>query len=168
MVFNEEFGRSEVSSQSCGDSIRYCVTEDGSYFLSIDKFRNPFACKLKVNQEELGNVQEVTVDLVETFNYLLGLKVKKLKARKNNGVKYIFVLGEKEGKLVAVVWREYKETWTDEDFLKDQEFIVKELTLWNPQVIYINGLYNLPPKLNESLVEVRSIEPEFKKLMENG
>ncbi|HCC69006.1 MAG TPA: hypothetical protein DEP99_03870, partial [Nitrospiraceae bacterium] len=86
-------------------------------------------------------------------------------------VKYLFILGEKEGKEIAIVWREYEDSWTEEDFKKDKEFIIKELdpvlnTGWTPHIVYVNGQSVLTPKLGEHLVEIRYIEPEFRRLME--
>lgn len=73
--------------------------------LNIEQLKNPFSYKLNVNLEQVGEPQEMVVDMPETFNYLLGLKVKKVKVR-HNGRKYLFVLGEKGGKDIAIVWRE--------------------------------------------------------------
>lgn len=136
-------------------------TRESPYLLNIEHMKNPFVYKLKVNLSEVGEPQEMVVDIPETFNYLLGLKVKKVKTR-NNGRKYLFILGEKEGKDIAVVWREYSESWTDDDFRKDKEFIIKELESLRPNIVYVNGQSILTPKG----WEVRQIEPEFKRLME--
>ena len=141
-------------------------TRESPYLLNIEQLKNPFSYKLKVNLDEVGEPQEVVVDIPETFNHLLGLEVKKIKARKNNGRKYLFILGEKQGKDIAIVWSEYDERWSDEDFKKDKEFIIEELRSWAPHVVYINGQSVLTPKLSEQTVEIRYIEPEFKKLME--
>ena len=131
------------------------------YLLNIESLKNPFAYKLKVNFEEVGEPQEVVVDIPETFNYLLGLKVKKIKTR-NNGRKYLFILGEKQGQDIAIIWREYDDEWKDDDFKSDKEFIKEELKNWEPQVVYVNGQSILTPKN----FEIRIIEPEFKRLME--
>jgi adenine-specific DNA-methyltransferase len=143
-------------------------TRESPYLLKIENLKNPFAYKLKVNLEEVGEPQEVVVDIPETFNYLLGFKVKKIKAReiaspaaRNDRRRYLFILGEKQGKDIAIVWREYEDNWSDEDFKKDKEFIKQELRDWKPQVVYVNGQSVLTPKE----WEVRYIEPEFKKLM---
>jgi len=141
-------------------------TRESPYLLNVDSLKNPFAYKLKVNLSEVGEPQEVVVDIPETFNYLLGLKVKKTKTREDNNKKYLFILGEKEGKNIAIVWREYDEAWSDEDFKKDKEFIAKELKPWSPHIVYINGQSILTPKLGEYTVEIRYVEPEFKRLME--
>ncbi|MEM2933262.1 MAG: site-specific DNA-methyltransferase, partial [Candidatus Pacearchaeota archaeon] len=142
-------------------------TRENPSLLNIENLKNPFSYKLKVNLSEVGEPEEMIVDIPETFNYLLGLKVKKVKTR-NNGRKYLFILGEKEGKDIAIVWREYDEKWKDEDFKKDKELIIEELKDWNPQIVYVNGQSVLTPKLGGDIdkVEIRYIEPEFKKLME--
>jgi len=139
-------------------------TRESPYLLNIENLKNPFAYKLKVNLEEVGEPQELVVDIPETFNYLLGLKVKKIKVR-NNGGKYLFILGEKQGKDIAVVWREYEDKWSEEDFKKDKEFIIKELEPWAPHIVYVNGQSVLTPKLGKHTAEIRYIEPEFKRLM---
>ncbi|MHA2611564.1 MAG: DNA methyltransferase [bacterium JZ-2024 1] len=137
-------------------------TRESPYLLNIEHLKNPFSYKLKVNLQEVGEPEEMVVDIPETFNYLLGIKIKKMKTRNNNGRKYLFILGEKESRDIAIVWREYSDDWKEEDFKKDKEFIIKELEDWKPQVVYINGQSVLTPKN----WEVRYIEPEFKRLME--
>ena len=140
-------------------------TNENPYFLNIESLKNPFAYKLKVNLSEVGEPQEEVVDMPETFNYLLGLKVKKIKAR-NNGRKYLFILGEKQGQDVAVVWREYDDNWDEGEFRKDKEFIREELKDWKPQVVYVNGQSVLTTNPGDFQADIRYIEPEFKRLME--
>ncbi len=153
-------------------------TRDSEYLLNIEKLKNPFAYKPKIN--ERTEPKEVVIDIIpETFNYLLGLKVKRIKTRDNKKKKYLFILGEKEGRDYAIIWREYQDDWTEEDlkneekkklieneFKKDKEFIKQELKEWKPQVVYINGQSILTPNFDDFQAEIRYIEPEFKKLME--
>ena len=139
-------------------------TRESPYLLNIDMLKNPFSYKLKVNLEEVGEPEKMVVDIPETFNYFLGLKVKKIKTR-NNGRKYLFILGEKESKDIAIVWRDYDDKWSEDDFKKDKEFIIKELGSWAPHIVYINGQSVLTTELGDHKVEIRYIEPEFKKLM---
>jgi len=141
-------------------------TRESPYLLNIKMLKNPFNYKLKVNLREVGNPQEITIDIPETFNYLLGLKVKKIKVRKNKDKKYLFILGEKDDKNISIVWREYDENWSENDFRKDKEFIAKNLRGWAPHTVYINGQSVLTPNFGDLSVEIRYIEPEFKsKLM---
>jgi len=139
-------------------------TRESPYLLSINQLKNPFSYKLKVNLEEVGEPQDILVDVPETFNYLLGLKVKKIKARSNRR-KYLFILGEKEGKDIAIVWREYDDNWNEKDLKDDKKFIIRELESWVPHIVYVNGQSVLTPKLGKHTAEIRYIEPEFKRLM---
>ena len=140
-------------------------TRENPHLLNIEHLKNPFSYKLRVNPEEVGEPEEMVVDIPETFNYLLGLEVKKMKVR-NNARKYLFICGEKEGKDMAIIWREYDDKWNENDLKKDKEFIIKELAPWTPHIVYVNGQSVLTPKLGERPVEIRYIEPEFKRLME--
>ena len=141
-------------------------TKDNPTLLNIEHLKKPFSYKLKVNLEEVGEPQEVVVDIPETFHYLLGLKVNKVKVRRHKGRKYLFTVGEKESRTIAVVWRECDDEWTQADFKKDKEFIIEELSPWSPQIVYVNGQSVLTPTFGDHVVEIRSIEPEFKRLME--
>ncbi len=126
-------------------------TKKSKTFLNIDEMKDPFNYKLKI----IENYQQkiVNVDLVETFNYLLGLRVKGYKVLEENSRKYVFVFGEKDGRRIAIVWRSIK----DIDFEKDKKIIEREIKEFNPDEIYING---------DTLVKgFRAIEPLFKQLM---
>jgi adenine-specific DNA-methyltransferase len=140
-------------------------SRDNASLVNFEHFKKPFSYKLKVNFEEVGEPDKVIVDLPETFHYLLGLKVKKIKVRKDKGRKYLFILGEKGGRNFAVVWREYDDDWTKPAFQKDKEFIIQEIQGWAPQVVYVNGQSALTPKIGSYTAEVRAIEPEFRKRM---
>ena len=139
-------------------------TKDNPSLLNIDKLQSPFSYKLKVNLEEVGEPEEMVVDLPETFNYLLGIKVKKVKVR-NAGRKYLFIEGEKEKQEIAIIWREYDINWKEKDFEEDKKFIREELKEWTPQMVYINGQSILTPDFEDFRADIRSIESEFKRLM---
>ena len=123
-------------------------TKDSNTFLNISKMENPFDYKLKV----IENYQQklVNVDLIETFNYLIGLHVTRYKVLTDNERKYIFVFGEKDSKRIVVVWRSTK----DLDLVNDKRFIEENIREFRPDEIYING---------DAAVEgFRPIEPLFK------
>jgi adenine-specific DNA-methyltransferase len=147
--------------------LRYFIdyeTRENSSLLNIEKLKTPFSYKLKVNLEEVGEPREVIVDLPETFNYLLGLKVKKMKVR-NQRRKYLFISGQKGSQEIAVVWRDYNDHWTEDDYNTDRDFIMEQLKDWEPQIVYINGQNNLTPDWGEKRVEIRYTDSEFKRLM---
>lgn len=124
-------------------------TEGSLSLMNLKQFANPFEYKLKIIS---GNKAEeiVNVDLVETFNYLIGLKINKYRYLTDNGRKYVFVLGERNYRKVAVIWR----SMVDIDLEKDKKIISKIINDFNPEEIYING---------DSLVKnYKPIESEFK------
>ena len=126
-------------------------TKKSKTFLNINDLKDPFNFKLKILKDY--QQKEVSVDLVETFNYLFGLSVKGYKSLEENSRRYLFVFGEKEGKKVAIAWRSVK----DIDFEKDKETIKKGIKDFNPDEIYINI---------DAIVEgFKAIESLFKSLM---
>jgi adenine-specific DNA-methyltransferase len=138
-------------------------TKDDPHLLNISMLKDPYKYKLKVNLSEVGEPKEMAVDVIETFNYLLGLKINKLMRKEREGNTYTFVLGEREGKSVAVVWRVYSEEWAEEDYKKDRDFIEDVLKEFRPEIIYTNGQHALA--FESFKPDVRNIEPEFKRRM---
>ena len=45
-------------------------------------------------------------------------------ARNDKKREYLFVLDEKEGKEIGVVWREYDDNWNGDNFKEDKEFFI--------------------------------------------
>ncbi len=128
-------------------------TEGSPSLLDIKQFENPFEYKPKIISSGKGE-EVVNVDLVETFNYLLGLKINKYKFLVEDGRKYVFVFGERNNRKTAVIWRPTK----DIDLAKDKELIQTYINEYDPDEIFING---------DSIVEsAKVIESEFKALME--
>lgn len=139
-------------------------TQGSACLLNIDKMKDPFNYKLKVNIKEVGEPKEEIVDLIETFNYLLGIKVNKYKFRKFNGRKYVFVFGEKDNKKIVIVWRNVK-GFKKEDYEKDRENILKTIKDEEFDIIYHNDQSYLEKEIDGKNVEIRIIEDEFKNLM---
>lgn len=124
-------------------------TDGSPSLLNLKQFTNPFEYKLKIisgnNKEEIVNI-----DLVETFNYLIGLKINKYRYLTDKGRKYVFVLGERNYRKVVIVWR----STVDINLEKDKENIDKIINDFKPGEIYING---------DSLIKnYKPIESEFK------
>ncbi|ACN99106.1 modification methylase, type III R/M system [Sulfurihydrogenibium azorense Az-Fu1] len=142
-------------------------TRESPYLLNFQHLKNPFNYKLKINLSEVGEPQETNIDIPETFNYLLGIKIKKIKKEQNEGKTYQFIIGEKDSKDYAIVWREHTDNWNEEDYKKDKEFIKQQLKPYKPQVVYVNCSSILTPNFDDYKAEIRYIEPEFKALMES-
>lgn len=149
------------------DYIKYMLdyeTEGSPSLLNIDLIEDPFSYKLKVNLKEVGESKEELVDLIETFNYLVGLKIDQYRFKELNGKKYVFVYGEKEFKKVVVIWRNIK-GFAEEDYKRDREFIREELKDKNVDRVYLNGQSFLEKEINGRTIDLLNIEVEFKKLM---
>ena len=128
--------------------------------LNVESFRNPDQYKLKV--ERNGETQLVNVDLVETFNWLLGLTVKHLDLIR--GVRVVEGTNP-EGERVLVLWRNLDETDNDalDEWFRKQDYNTKDQEY---DLIYVNGDNNLENlRRGDQTWKVRLTEEEFQRLM---
>jgi adenine-specific DNA-methyltransferase len=141
--------------------------ESRGSLLSTDDFKKPFDYSMKIAVDSAGAFEEQKVDLVETFNYLIGLTVKHIDAQPERG--FVTVTGTlPSGETCLVLWRDCEKI--------DYEGLNKlcdKLAL-NPadnefDVVYINGDHNIPTVITQTVEEggetrvlkLRQIEPEF-------
>ena len=145
--------------------------ESRDSLLSTDDFCKPFDYRLNIATDSAGAYTPQVIDLVETFNYLLGLRVDSVEDRRYDKG-YVFVEGRLNGERVLLLWRDC-ERW-DYDGL--QRLLAKKKI--KPQEsefaeIYINGDHTLPTVWQDNDAEggmartlkIRSIEAEFLRLM---
>jgi adenine-specific DNA-methyltransferase len=137
-------------------------TRDSASLLNLSQFTNPFAYQLKIATGSVGESRPVNVDLVETFNYLLGLRVSHMDTiRGFRVVQGVNPAGEK----VLVIWRNVAEKPNAEldTFFKKQAYSTRDNDF---ALIYVNGDNNLENlKRADETWKVRRIEDEFKRLM---
>ena len=134
--------------------------ETNESLLNIDAFKTPFDYKLKIATSSAGETVETNVDLVETFNYLIGLKVKTRVMNKG----FLVIQGEnlKEEKIL-VIWRDAKSNDELNAFFSKMDFTVYDREF---DTIYVNGDNNLANlKKDEEHFKVKLIEEEFKSRM---
>jgi len=134
--------------------------ETNESLLNIDAFKTPFDYKLKIATSSAGETVETNVDLVETFNYLIGLKVKTRVMNKG----FLVIQGEnlKEEKIL-VIWRDGKSNDELNAFFSKMDFTVYDREF---DIIYVNGDNNLANlKKDEEHFKVKLIEEEFKSRM---
>jgi len=130
--------------------------------LAVAQFANPFAYQLKIATGSVGESRAVNVDLVETFNYLLGLRVSHTDTIR--GFKVVTGLNP-TGEKTLVIWRNVAEkSNADLDaFFQKQGYNTKDMEF---AVIYVNGDNNLENlKRADETWKVRRTEDEFKRLM---
>lgn len=133
-------------------------------------FEHPFAVTLRLHRETLAHpdgglagssqTRPRSVDLPETFAYLLGLHVIRRQTFTNDGRRYLAYLGRRNDGHVIVIWRET----TGLDYAADRVFITGTVLpalraglATHETLLYING---------EAWVEgARSIGPAFADLL---
>jgi adenine-specific DNA-methyltransferase len=137
-------------------------TRESASLLNLAAFANPFAYQLKIAAGSVGESRPVNVDLVETFNYLLGLRVSHTDTIR--GFQVVTGLNP-AGEKVLVIWRnEAEKSNADLDaFFQKQGYNTKDMEF---AVMYVNGDNNLENlKLADQMWKVRRTEDEFKRLM---
>jgi len=128
--------------------------------LNVEAFRNPDEYKLRV--ERNGETQLVNVDLVETFNWLLGLTVKHIDVIR--GVRVVEGTAP-NGDRVLVLWRNIDQMDNDalDKWFEKQDYNTREMVY---DVFYVNGDNNLENlRRSDQTWKVRLIEEEFQRLM---
>ena len=143
--------------------LRYMLsweTRDSETLLNPAKLTGPFSYRLGVHVN--GEKRERTVDLAETFNYLLGLKVHKRVVFHDDERRYLVYQGEARsapGRKVAVIWRE-TDGWAEDDFAKDRDFVAEHNLRGDADTVYVNG--------DSAIPGAKPIEPMFKARMFAG
>jgi|AntDeeMinimDraft_4_1070355.scaffolds.fasta_scaffold01807_3 adenine-specific DNA-methyltransferase len=160
----------EMLEQSAKDDylLHYMLdVESRCSLLSVEDFKKPFDYTMNIAADSSGAHERTKVDLVETFNYLIGLRVKHIDAQPQRG--FVTVTGTlPSGESCLVLWR-------DCDVL-DYEGVTRlcDKLAINPadnefDVVYINGDHNIPTVLTQTdeeggatrVLKLRQIEPEF-------
>jgi len=133
-------------------------TANSMALLNIEQFKQPFDYKLLVTDAN-GVLNEQVVDLVETFNFLIGLSVKTLNHFRNQKAPYIRLTGlNPEGKQICVIWRNVPPV---EKLDAEREWVLSNiLNGLAYDKLYINGENTIPGAM--------LIEEEFKRRMFEG
>lgn len=157
--FDSAAGQMRLAEESDEYLIKYMLrweTKASETLLNTAKLTRPFAYRLRVHAN--GEKRERTVDVPETFNYLLGLHVRRRQTYDDNGRRYLVYRGEtraEPGREVAVVWRE-TEGWSEGDFDRDRRFVAARGMTWDADTVYMNGGSSIPnTKAIEPLFEAR-------------
>lgn len=139
-----------------GDRLEYFLNfeVDGPSLLDLDGLKDPFDYRMKIRDgDESG---DETIDLVETFNYLLGLTVRRVGRYENDGREYRVVHGQRDEDEITVVWRPVGDDDGEQFFADERAFLNAEV-LGDEDVVYINH--------DSALAGTRSIEKTFQQRM---
>lgn len=139
------------------------IESQGS-LLNVNSFRNPFDYQLKIAADSAGAYTEQSIDLIDTFNYLIGLKIDTIDYQLEQG--FVQVIGHlRNGEEVTVFWRDCDKIGYDELDALLKKLRINALDSEFDQ-IYINGDHNINAHLvstegAEKQLKVRSIEQVF-------
>ncbi|WP_415713001.1 site-specific DNA-methyltransferase [Maridesulfovibrio sp.] len=137
-------------------------TAGSASLLNVDSFNDPWNYTMNIATGSAGETRKRPIDLVETFNYLIGLTV----TRRDfiRGVEVIEGTAP-DGDNVLVIWRNTTETDNVQldEFFKKQNYNTRDREF---DLIYVNGDNNLENlKRPDETWKVRLIEDDFKRLM---
>ena len=180
IVFNENKGIKKLDERLQEEyTLSYMLdmeSKESNALLNINKLTNPFEYKLNIERNNETNYRNI--DLVETFNYLLGLHVEQISPKesynydgetieKYDGGTYIFKRVEgklRDNKKVLIVWRNLTDDIKTDNDVLNAYFDKKDITLDEYDYVYINGDNTIAIN-NYSNDKVKLIDEEFKTLM---
>ena len=176
--------------------LRYMLdveTRGSQSLLNVQAFTDPTAYKLRVKRPGSDESREVDVDLIETFNWLIGLTVRHIAAPqtfssafKRDGEKRLRLKGRlkqekdgpywfrtvtgttQDGRRTLVIWRKLPGQPEQDNLVLDKWFIKQGYLAKDSEfdLIYVNGDNNLENlKTPDELWKVRLIEEDFHRLM---
>ena len=128
----------------------------------MEKLAKPFSYQLRIHgdlsvTQTNGETCVHSVDLPETFAYLLGLLVEKRQVFNDNGRRYLVHRGvTRDGRKTAVIWRE-TEGWVVDDYKRDKNFVAENKMIEGMDDVYVNGDSYIPG--------AQALDKLFKELM---
>lgn len=153
---NEEFQESYMLSYMLD-------TETRDSLLNLKWFENPFEMTLKTTKD--NELVETKVDMVETFNYLIGLNVETEDWYQDDNICVVQGKTHRDGLKTLVIWRNCKVVNNDQlcMFFDKMDFRTRDTEF---DLIYVNGDNTLPNlKRDEDHWKVVLTEEEFAKRM---
>ena len=176
--------------------LRYMLeveTRGSQSLLNVQAFRDPTAYRLKVKRPGSDESREVNVDLLETFNWLIGLTVQHIAAPQTfsaaferDGEKRLRLKGRfrldaagpwwfrtvsgvtPDGRKTLVIWRKLTGDPEQDNLVLDEWFGRQGYSSKDSEfdLIYVNGGNNLENlKAPDDTWKVRLIEEDFHRLM---
>ena len=122
--------------------------------LNVEQLSRPFDYRLRLYRD--GETRVQPVDLPETFNYLLGLRVQQRRAYDDGGRRYLVVRGRVDHRQTVVIWRDTA-GWELADLERDRDFVDTLQLTEGADDVWVNGDSLIP--------RARALEPLFKARM---
>lgn len=138
-------------------------TETKGSLFNLEWFVNPFAMTLKTTKD--NELVETKVDMVETFNFLIGLNVETIHWHEDDNICVVEGVTHKDEEKTLVIWRNCEKI--DNDALNRFFEKMDYSTLAHDfDLIYVNGDNKLPNlRRDDERWKVVLIEQEFQKRM---
>ena len=138
-------------------------TETRDSLLNLKMFVNPFNMSLKTTKD--NELVETKVDMVETFNFLIGLNVETEDWFENDNICVVQGKTHRGGLKTLVIWRNCEEIDNEKlcRFFERMDFRTRDTEF---DLIYVNGDNTLPNlRRDDDHWKVELIENEFQKRM---
>ena len=176
--------------------LRYMLdveTRGSQSLLNVQAFTDPTAYRLKVKRPGSDECREISVDLLETFNWLIGLTVRQIGASQTfsaaferDSEKRLLLKGHlqqeedgpywfrtvtgatPDGRRTLIIWRKLSGEPEQDNLVLDTWFTNRSYSAKDSEfdLIYVNGSNNLENlKTRDDLWKVRLIEEDFHRLM---
>ena len=161
--FDEPAGQLKLEDRIEGYLFHYMLqweTKDSETLLNPAQLASPFDYRLRVHTN--GSMLDRPVDVANTFNYLLGLKVRTRRVYMDEDRRYLVFRGETRdaaGRLTVVIWRDTT-GWAEPELKRDRAFVAQQKIMDDADTVFVNGL--------SCIVGARPIEPLFKARMFAG
>ena len=156
----DSFGKNDNESYM----LRYMLdTETRDSLINTKDFVRPFDYTIKTTRD--NELVDTPVDLVDTFNYLIGLHVDSIHWHKDDNICVVEGTTHIEKEHALIIWRNQDVIKNDglNDFFRKQDYSTLDREF---DVIYVNGDNTLPNiKSDEEHWKVRLIEQELMKRM---
>lgn len=127
-------------------------TAGSASLLDVENLERPFDYALSVHDGKAARTKPV--DLAETFNYLIGLIVRRRQVLDRDGRRYLLYSGRTRADdvVTAVLWRDIA-GWGEADFAAERDWIAKQAPFGDAAVIYVNG--------DSAIPGAQSLDPVF-------
>lgn len=133
-------------------------TRKSETLLNVEKLQSPFSYKLRIYRD--GETREQTVDLPETFSYLIGLTVQSRRAYFDEERRYLVYRGvTRENRKMVVIWRETL-GWVKSNYERDATFVENQNMIEDADEILVNN--------DSYILGAHSLDPIFKEAMFKG
>jgi len=145
ITFDEESGQKALDLFGDEYLLRYMLrweSKKSETLLDVEQLQAPFSYKLRIHRD--GETREQSVDLPETFAYLIGLDVGKRQVLYDSERRYLVHRGTTcDGRRVVVIWRETQD-WKQADCERDAAFVAEHKLAEGADEVFVNGDSYIP------------------------